>query len=62
MFFIVLVVLITIDHETCLSVFYATIIYFIIYFRTSKSKFTYKFKKCLIKIIEKKEILSKEQS
>lgn len=36
-FFILLVFLISIDHETCLSVFYATIIYFIIYFRTKDS-------------------------
>jgi len=36
-FFILLVFIISIDHETCLSVFYATIIYFIIYFRTKDS-------------------------
>ncbi len=33
-FFVILVFYISYDHETCLSVFYATILYFIIYFRT----------------------------
>jgi len=36
-FFILVVFIISFDHETCLSVFYATIVYYIIYFRTKDS-------------------------
>jgi len=35
--FIFIVFFISFDHETCLSVFYATIFYYIIYFRTKDS-------------------------
>jgi hypothetical protein len=49
-FFIILVFIISIDHETCLSVFYATIIYFIIYFRTKDSLKMYDSEKYLFQI------------
>jgi len=49
-FFIILVFIISIDHETCLSVFYATIIYFMIYFRTKDYVKMYDSKKILFQI------------
>ncbi len=49
-FFIIMMFLISFDHETCLSVFYATIIYFIIYFRTRDSVKMYDSKKLIMNI------------
>lgn len=42
--FIFIMMIISIDHETCLAVFYATIIYYFFYLRSTKSESEYYYK------------------
>ena len=47
--FIFVMVIISIDHETCLAVFYATIIYYFFYLRTGNNSMMYQIEEYKIK-------------
>jgi len=43
--FIFIMIIISFDHETCLAVFFATIVYYFFYVRASKLDYFYKIEK-----------------